>query len=40
MSLIQKFITIAFSKKVVDQIRAESQSWIMHCQTCGLERSI
>ncbi len=40
MSIIQKFITTVFSKRVADQIKAESQSWIMRCNNCGLERSI
>jgi len=32
MSFIQKFITTLFSKRLANQIKAESQSWIMRCK--------
>jgi hypothetical protein len=40
MSLIQRFFMAIFPKSWSDDMRAESERWIIRCLTCGKSRSV
>jgi uncharacterized Zn finger protein len=40
MSFIQKLVTGILPKRWAESIKAESESWLLHCPTCGSIRSI
>jgi hypothetical protein len=40
MSLIQRFFLAIFPKKWSDDMRAESERWMIRCLTCGKSRSV
>jgi hypothetical protein len=39
MTFIQKFFTRIFPRAWAEEMRAESEQWIVRC-TCGFERSV
>lgn len=40
MTIIQKFVVSFLPRRWSEAIRAESQSWLLRCSTCGVTRSI
>jgi len=40
MSLRQKLLTAIVPRRWADEMEAESRSWMLHCNVCGLERSV
>ena len=39
MSSLQKLVMAVLPKKWAASIESESRTWIVHCSSCGLERS-
>jgi hypothetical protein len=40
MSLTRKLILAIVPKKRAEEMEAESKTWVMRCESCGLERSV
>jgi hypothetical protein len=40
MSFYQKLLTAIVPRRWADEMEAESRSWMLHCNVCGLERSV
>ena len=40
MSLRQKLLTAIVPRRWADEMEAESCSWMLRCNDCGLERSV
>lgn len=40
MSTIQKIAMALLPKSWVDKMRAESETWLLRCETCGTTRSV
>ena len=40
MSLSQKLLQAILPRRLAEEIEAESRSWMLRCDACGLERSV
>jgi hypothetical protein len=40
MSFGQKLLMAIVPRRWADEMEAESRSWMLHCNVCGLERSV
>jgi hypothetical protein len=40
MSFRQKLLMAIVPRRWADEIETESRSWMLHCNACGLERSV
>ena len=40
MSFLQELLRAIVPRRWMDEMEAESRSWMLRCNTCGLERSV
>ena len=40
MSLSQKLLRAILPQRLAEEMEAESRAWMLHCNACGLERSV
>ena len=40
MNFLQELLMAIVPRRWADEMEAESRSWVLHCNVCGLERSV
>ena len=40
MNFFQKLLTAIVPRRWADEMEAESRMWMLHCNVCGLKRSV